>query len=122
MLNINRILIKDTVCFQIDESLKEIYPDSGGDGSEAAIRIQFEYDLLSGTITDLSINAFNEQDATDSIATIEKTKQGDLILRDLADMSLAVLKWQIELMFKSWKSICDIEKVKKVKRHRLRYY
>ena len=95
--HINRILIKDSVCFQIDESLKEIYPGSGGDGSEAAIRIQFEYDLLSGTITDLSINAFNEQDATDSIATIEKTKQGDLILRDLAYMSLAVLKRIIEL-------------------------
>lgn len=95
--NINRILIKDSVCFQIDESLKEIYRGSGGDGSEAAIRIQFEYDLLSGIITDLSINAFNEQDATDSIATIEKTKEGDLILRDLAYMSLAVLKRIIEL-------------------------
>jgi len=91
------VSLGDSVCFQIDESLKEIYPGCGGDGSEAAIRIQFEYDLLSGTITDLSINAFNEQDATDSIATIEKTKQGDLILRDLAYMSLAVLKRIIEL-------------------------
>lgn len=40
----NRVLIKDSVCFQIDESLAEIYPGSGGNGSEAAIRIQFEYD------------------------------------------------------------------------------
>lgn len=88
----NRVLIKDSVCFQVDESLAEIYPGSGGSGSDAAIRIQFEYNLLSGTITDLSINAFNLQDSKDSLATIEKTKEGDLIIRDLAYMSLAVLK------------------------------
>jgi hypothetical protein len=29
------------------------------------------------------------------------------------------LRWQIELMFKIWKSICDIEKVKKVNKERL---
>jgi len=91
-----RVLIKDSVCFQIDESLAEYYPGSGGDGSDAAIRIQFEYELLSGTITDLSINAFNEQDAKDSLATIEMTKAGDLIIRDLAYMSIAALKKIIE--------------------------
>jgi hypothetical protein len=91
-----RVLIKDSVCFQIDESLAEYYPGSGGDGSDASIRIQFEYELLSGTITDISINAFNEQDAKDSLATIEMTKSGDLIIRDLAYMSIAVLKKIIE--------------------------
>lgn len=88
----NRVLIKDSVCFQVDESMAEFYPGSGGSGSTAAIRIQFEYNLLSGTITDISINAFNEQDATDSFATIEKAEAGDLIIRDLAYMTVAVLK------------------------------
>ena len=88
----NRILIKDSVCFQIDESLKALYEGSGGSGSEAAIRIQFEYDVLNGTINDLTVNAFNNQDATDSLATIEKTQAGDLVIRDLAYMSLDVLK------------------------------
>ena len=32
------------------------------------------------------------------------------------------LRWQIELTFKIWKSICDIEKVKKVKKDRLECY
>ena len=32
------------------------------------------------------------------------------------------LRWQIELAFKIWKSICNIEKVKKVKKHRLECY
>jgi hypothetical protein len=88
----SRILIKDSVCFQIDESLKALYEGSGGSGSEAAIRIQFEYDVLNGTINDLTVNAFNDQDATDSLATIEKTQAGDLVIRDLAYMSLDVLK------------------------------
>lgn len=63
---INRILIKDSVCFQISEHLQTIYPGSGGSGSKAAVRIQFEYDLLGGTINDLSLHAFNEQDASNS--------------------------------------------------------
>ena len=92
----NRILIKDSVCFQIDESLKEYYPGSGGSGSKASVRIQFEYELLSGTITDISISAFNTQDAKDSITTIELIKSGDLIIRDLAYMHLAVLNKIIE--------------------------
>jgi hypothetical protein len=87
----NLILIKDSVCFQIDESLKDIYEGSGGSGSDAAIRIQFEYDVLNGIINDLSVNAFNDQDATDSLATIEKTQAGDLVIRDLAYMNLEVL-------------------------------
>jgi len=89
--NFKRILIKDSVCFQIDESLAEYYPGSGGSGSKASVRIQFEYEILSGTITDISISAFNTQDAKDSITTIELIKQGDLIIRDLAYMHLAVL-------------------------------
>lgn len=87
----NRILIKDSVCFQIDESLKDLYEGSGGSGSEAAVRIQFEYDVLNGIINDLTVNAFNDQDATDSLATIEKTQAGDLVIRDLAYMNLEVL-------------------------------
>jgi hypothetical protein len=88
----NRILIKDSTCFQIDASLAQYYCGSGGSGSDAAVRIQFEYDMLSGRINDLSVNAFNQQDAKDSLATIELTNKGDLIIRDLAYMSLEVLQ------------------------------
>ena len=86
-----RILIKDSTCFQISPHLKSYYPGSGGDGSDAALRIQFEYDLLSGTITDLSVSAFNCQDSTNSVDTLGKVKPGDLIIRDLAYIRLDVL-------------------------------
>lgn len=88
----NRILIKDSTSFQIDPSLSEYYPGSAGSASGAAVRIQFEYDLLTGRINDLSVNAFNDQDATNSIETMELTQEGDLIIRDLAYMSLEALQ------------------------------
>jgi len=87
-----RFLIKDSVCFQVDESLVSVYPGSGGSGSKANVRIQFEYDLLNGTIIDLSLNAFNEQDAKDSTATLHLVEEGDLIVRDLAYMHLDALE------------------------------
>ncbi len=48
--------------------------------------------MLNGVINDLTVNAFNDQDASDSLATIEKTHAGDLVIRDLAYMNLEVLK------------------------------
>ena len=86
-----RFLIKDSVCFQVDNSLAEYYPGSGGSASKASVRIQLEYDLLSGTIVDLSLNAFNDQDAKNSITTLELVEPGDLIVRDLAYMHLDAL-------------------------------
>ena len=87
-----RFLIKDSVCFQVDESLATDYPGSGGSGSKANVRIQFEYDLLNGVIIDLSLNAFNDQDAGDSTATLHLVEEGDLIVRDLAYMHLDTLQ------------------------------
>ena len=81
-LEFKRILIKDSVCFQLDDSLVEHYPGSGGSGSRANVRIQFEYDLLDGKIVDLSLNAFNEQDAKNSVLTLDVVNDGDLIVRD----------------------------------------
>jgi len=95
-LEFNRILIKDSVCFQVDESLAKYYPGSGGSGSKANVRIQFEYDLLDGKIVDLSLNAFNEQDAKNSVLTLDVVDGGDLIVRDLAYMHLEALQGIIE--------------------------
>lgn len=100
---INRILIKDSTSFQIPETLKDIYPGSGGNASKAGLRIQFEYDILSGEINDLSINAFNDQDATNSKITVHLLKEGDLIIRDLAYVGCTTLKI---LMDKLVKFIC----------------
>jgi len=95
-LEFKRILIKDSVCFQVDESLAKYYPGSGGSGSKANVRIQFEYDLLDGKIVDLSLNAFNDQDAKNSVLTLDVVNDGDLIVRDLAYMHLESLQGIVE--------------------------
>lgn len=80
----NRILIKDSTCFQLPEHLATIYPGSGGNSSKAAIRVQFEYDVKSTQITDLSIHPFTAQDSQNAIHTTHLVKANDLIIRDLA--------------------------------------
>jgi len=87
-----RILIKDSVCFQVDASLAEYFPGCGGSGSPATVRIQFEYDLIAGTIVDLSLHGFIEQDAGNSTITLDVVNEGDLIIRDLAYMHITALK------------------------------
>ena len=62
---------------------------------------------LAKAITDAMVRITNttpEQIATDSIWPFYR------------------LRWQIELIFKVWKSICKIHEVKKVKQHRLECY
>jgi hypothetical protein len=93
---IKRILIKDSVCFQIPEPLKDVYPGSGGSGSKASVRIQFEYDLSGGKVNDLSLHAFNDQDASNSINTVDLLKSGDLVIRDLAYVGIPALKEMIK--------------------------
>lgn len=88
----HRILIKDSVCFQVDASLAEYFPGCGGSGSPATVRIQFEYDLVSGTIVDLSLHGFVEQDASNSTMTLDVVNEGDLIIRDLAYMHITALQ------------------------------
>lgn len=87
-----RILIKDSTCFQISDKLAHKYKGCGGSGSKASMRIQFEYDLLNGEVTDLSLHAFTDQDATNSKTTLNKIQRDDLIIRDLAYMYGDVLE------------------------------
>ena len=87
-----RILLKDSTCFQIDESLSEYYPGSGGASSKASLRIQFEYDVLKGEIVDLTLSAYTDQDAKNSRETIELVQNGDLVIRDLAYMHFDILE------------------------------
>ena len=93
----NRILIKDSTCFGLDDSYHKEYPLSDSkDSTKAALRIQFEYDVLVGRIIDLSINPFRDQDNQNWLTTNSRIEENDLIIRDLAYMHLDALKDTIE--------------------------
>jgi len=86
------VKIKDSTCFKISDDLKSIYNSSNkADCTLSIIRIQFEYDLKTGEICDIDIQASAKQDKTDALLTVDKVKEKDLIIRDLGYCVLSVL-------------------------------
>lgn len=88
----NKIRIKDATSFQLPQHMKDKYPGSGGDGSDACIKIQFEYDLKSGKIIDLTLTPYNTTDSYDALKTVNNIMAGDLVIRDLGYQSMLVNK------------------------------
>jgi hypothetical protein len=88
----NRVLIKDSTRFHIDNSLKEHFPGYGGDASEAGISIQFEYDLKQGGISDIDLQSVIDRDSTDALNKQETIQKKDLIIRDLGYYHGKVIK------------------------------
>ena len=88
----NRFRIKDATSFQLPELMKDKYVGSGGSASPSIIKIQFEYDLKSGNILDLSLHSFIDQDATNAKETINDILENDLIVRDLGYIAIDLLR------------------------------
>lgn len=89
--NFERILIKDATSFQLPVNMKDSYKGSGGSGSEACIKIQFEFDLSTGNVIDLSLNPYTVTDTTDAKTCISKIKANDLLIRDLGYIDCSIL-------------------------------
>lgn len=90
--NQKRVKIKDSTSFQLPEHLKDVYPGSGGKTSKACIKIQFEYDLKTGSVTELSIGGFTTTDLTNSYQTENSIEASDLLIRDLGYIGLDFLE------------------------------
>jgi len=86
-----RIKIKDSTSFQLPEHLKDIYPGSGGSTSKACVKIQFEYDLKSGKVIELTIGGYTTTDLTNSYKSKDSIEATDLLIRDLGYISLDFL-------------------------------
>lgn len=78
-----RVLIKDSTKFDVSGKLADRLPGFGGNASKAGVCIQYEFDIKSGEINDLTINPANRTDTKDTLDTITKVRKGDLIIRDL---------------------------------------
>jgi hypothetical protein len=79
----HHVRIKDSISFQTPPEFIEKYPGSGGSGSKSAIRIQFEYDLLTHKILELAVTKFNDQDQKNAKETLDNIAENDLVIRDL---------------------------------------
>jgi hypothetical protein len=68
------------------------YPGSNGGASGAGVHIQFEFDLLTGKISDLNPTDAMRQDQTDAAQTLGKIEKGSLNIRDLGYYTHPVLE------------------------------
>lgn len=86
------IRIKDSTRFQVSECLKKYYPGSTGAATGAGVHIQFEFDILNGFVSDLSVTDALQQDMTNAKQTVGDIQTGSLIIRDLGYFSTSVLE------------------------------
>lgn len=87
-----RIRIKDSTSFELPNEMAEYYRGSGGKSSNSCVKIQFEFDLKTGDILELSLGHYTKTDTTNSHETIDNVYQGDLLIRDLGYVSLIYLE------------------------------
>ena len=91
-----RVLIKDSTKFDVSGNLAKQLPGSGGAASKAGVCIQYEFDLKSGEVNDLSIGPASSNDTSDTRATIGKVRKGDLIIRDLGYSIISCFRTMIQ--------------------------
>ena len=78
-----RVIIKDSSKFDLNARLKDKLPGFGGSASEAGVCVQYEFDIKTGHVNDLSITPANWSDSKNALSTIDSVKKGDLTIRDL---------------------------------------
>lgn len=79
------IRIMDSTVFKLPASLASDFPGFSGDGTKACAKVQFEFDLLSGSIRHLSLEHARLSDKAYARSPLGK---GELVLRDLGYYSL----------------------------------
>lgn len=84
----NRVNIKDSSKFNLPARLKDKLPGFGGSGSKAGVCVQYEFEIKSGHINDLTITPANRPDSKDALATMDAVMKGDLTIRDLGYFAL----------------------------------
>jgi hypothetical protein len=87
-----RIRILDATVFQLPDSFSTDYQGSGGSSHTAGVKIQLEYDLLSGQFLNVQIGPGKNNDKTYGTNCLETIEAGDLCLRDLGYFDLGDLQ------------------------------
>ena len=78
------IRIMDSTEFKLSKNVAESFPGYGGIGREAMAQVQYEFELLSGKVTQMTIGSALDADAVEGMKNINKIPKGSLLIRDLA--------------------------------------
>jgi hypothetical protein len=77
------IRLMDSTEFKLPSHLAPDFPGFDGDGTASCTQIQFEYDILSGKIIDLSLGDARIADSAYATPLLDNIRRKDLIIRDL---------------------------------------
>ncbi|HFK1751319.1 TPA: IS4 family transposase [Bacillus cereus] len=77
-----RIRILDSTAFQLPDSFSSAYPGAGGCSHTAGLKIQLEYDLLSGQFLHIHTGPGKQHDRTYGSLCVPTVKENDLCIRD----------------------------------------
>jgi len=76
------VRLLDSTCFDCPESLQEIYPACGGDGSAANVKVLLSYELISGLLEPLRLLAGKRSDQGQALALAQRLQPGELQIND----------------------------------------
>ncbi len=78
-----RIRILDSTAFQLPDVFSSVYPGAGGCSHTAGVKIQLEYDLLSGQFLHIHTGPGKQHDRTYGSLCVPTVTANDLCIRDL---------------------------------------
>ncbi|WP_108308305.1 IS4 family transposase, partial [Metalysinibacillus jejuensis] len=87
-----RIRILDATIFQLPDAFAHDYQGSGGSSNTAGVKIQLEYDLLSGQFLNVHVGPGKNNDKTYGTICLQTVEASDLCLRDLGYFDLGDLQ------------------------------
>jgi hypothetical protein len=83
-----RIRILDSTTFQLPDVFASAYQGSGGSSNTAGVKIQLEYNLLSGQFMHVHSGPGKQNDRTYGSTCLQTVQTGDLCIRDLGYFDL----------------------------------
>ncbi|MGR3779200.1 IS4 family transposase [Bacillus paramycoides] len=87
-----RIRILDSTAFQLPDPFSFVYPGAGGCSHTAGVKIQLEYDLLSGQFLHIHTGPGKQHDRTYGSLCVPTVTANDLCIRDLGYFHLKDLQ------------------------------
>ncbi|WP_139213357.1 IS4 family transposase [Bacillus sp. 5mfcol3.1] len=87
-----RIRILDSTTFQVPDRFAATYPGAGGCSHTAGVKIQLEYDLLSGEFSDVKIEPGKRSDQAYGATRTDMIQKNELYIRDLGYFRLQDFK------------------------------
>jgi hypothetical protein len=76
------LYLLDSTCFDCAESLQDLFPSCGGDGSAANVKILLRYELIAGRLEPLQLMAGKRSDQGQALKAAERLEVDQLQLQD----------------------------------------